>query len=191
MSESREERPGEEIAVTPEGVRVRSAGKEIVVRASGEERPSKDITIRGVNPELYNSVAELSRKLGMSIGEAINEAMRLLLDVRGGLVGSIQPLVEGVKEAGKSISEGISNLTPIPISGIEEIELSKEDFEKFGRRVLISNVRKVVFSQDVDEATLEKYVAVIRDCDEVSFPKSISKLLALSKCRDVSKVTFY
>jgi hypothetical protein len=191
MSESREERPGEEIAVTPEGVRVRSAGKEIVVRASGEERPSKDITIRGVNPELYNSVAELSRKLGISIGEAINEAMRLLLDVRGGLVGSIQPLVEGVKEAGKSISEGISNLTPIPISGIEEIELSKEDFEKFGRRVLISDVRKVVFSQDVDEATLEKYVAVIRDCDEVSFPKSISKLLALSKCRDVDRVTFY
>ncbi|RSN67683.1 hypothetical protein D9Q81_07775 [Candidatus Korarchaeum cryptofilum] len=190
MSESREERPGEEVAVTPGGVRVRSAGKEVVVRASGEERLSKDITIRGLNPELYNSVAELSRRLGISIGEAINEAMKLLLDVMGGL-RSIQPLVEGVKEAGKSISEGISNLTPVPISGIEEIELSKEDFEKFGRRVLISNVRKVVFSQDVDEATLEKYVAVIRDCDEVSFPKSISKLLALSKCRDVDRVTFY
>ncbi len=190
MSEDREERP-KEVAATPEGIKVRSQGKEIIVRGLGEGRPSKDITIRGVNPELYNSVAELSRRLGISIGEAINEAMRLLLDVRSGLAGSIQPLIEGVKEAGKSVSEGISNLTPIPISGVEEIELSKEDFEKFGKRVLISDVGKVVFSQDVDEGTLEKYVAVIRDCEEVSFPKSVSKLLALSKCRNVGKVTFY
>ncbi len=191
MSEGRGERPREEVSVTPEGIEVRSPGKEVVVRASGGERLSKDITIRGVNPELYNSVAELSRRLGISIGEAINEAMRLLLDVRGGLMGSLQPLLEGVKEAGKSVGEGISNLAPIPISGVEEIELNKEDFEKFGKRVLISGVRKIVFSQDVDEATLERYVAVIRDCDEVSFPKSISKLLALSKCRNVSRVTFY
>lgn len=153
--------------------------------------PSKDVTIRGINPELYNGVAELSRRLGISIGEAINEAMRLLLDVRGGLLTSIGPLVESMKVAGKAIGEGVSNLTPVPISGVEEVELSKDDFEKFGRRVLITDVKKLIISQDVDEKTLDKYVTVIRNCEEVSFPKSMSKLLALSKCRSVKRVSFY
>lgn len=152
---------------------------------------TKDVTIRGVNPELYNSVAELSRRLGISIGEAINEAMKLFLDARSGLITSIGPLLEGMRTAGKSIGEGLSNLTPVPISDVEEMELSKEDFEKFGRRVLITNVRKLILSQDVDEKTIEKYVAVIRNCEEVSFPKGLSKLLALSKCRNVKKVSFY
>ncbi|MEM2219089.1 MAG: hypothetical protein QXU50_03155 [Candidatus Korarchaeum sp.] len=168
MTEVSEVRRGEEVVLAP-----------------------KDVTIRGLNPELYNSVAELSRRLGISIGEAINEAMKLFLDVRSGLLTGIGPLVEGVRVAGKSISEGVSNLTPVPVSGVEEIELSKEDFEKFGRRVLITDVRKLTLSQDVDEKTLEKYVAVIRNCEEVYFPKILSKLLALSKCRNVRKISFY
>ncbi|MCS7102742.1 MAG: hypothetical protein NZ992_02530 [Candidatus Korarchaeum sp.] len=156
-----------------------------------EVLPTKDVTIRGVNPELYNSVAELSRRLGISIGDAINEAMKLLLDVRGELIAGISPLVEGMKSAGKAIGEGISNLTPVPVSGVEEVEFTKEDFERFGRRVLISDVKKLIISHDVDEKTLDKYVVVIRNCEEVSFPRSISKLLALSKCRNVRKISFY
>ncbi|RDD53247.1 MAG: hypothetical protein BA066_05375 [Candidatus Korarchaeota archaeon NZ13-K] len=153
--------------------------------------PAKDITIRGLNPELYNGIAELSRRLGISIGEVMNEAMKLLLDVRGELLTGIGPLIDGMRSAGKALGEGISYLTPTPISGVEEMELSKEDFERFGRRVLITDVRRLTFSQDVDERTLEKYVAVIRNCDEVSFPRGISKLLALSKCRNVRRISFY
>lgn len=153
--------------------------------------PAKDITIRGLNPELYRGVAELSKRLGVSIGEIMNEAMKLLLDARGELMTGLGPLMEGIWSAGKALSEGISNLAPVPISGVEEVELSKEDFARFGRRILITDIRRVIFSQDVDEETLEKYVAVIRNCDEVSFPKSTSKLLALSKCRNVGKVSFY
>ncbi len=160
-------------------------------RVEGVVEPLKDVTIRGLNPELYNSVAELSRRLGISIGEVMNEAMKLLLDVRGELMTGLSPLMEGIRSAGKALGEGISNLAPIPISGVEEVELSREDFERFGRRVLITDIKRLVISQDVDEGTLEKYVAVIRNCDEVSFPRSISKLLALSKCRNVGKVSFY
>lgn len=152
--------------------------------------PVKDVTIRGINPELYRGIAELARRLGISIGEAINEAMKLFLDVRGVATG-VQPLVEGIRNAGKALEKGISDLAPVVISGVEEIELNRSDFEGFGKRVLITDVRKLIISQDVDDKTLERYVALIRNCEEVSFPRTISKLLALSKCRGVNKVSFY
>lgn len=161
-----------------------------VKRIDEEVIPVKDVTIRGINPELYRGVAELAKRLGISMGEVMNEAMKLLLDVRGVITG-VQPLMEGIRDAGKALEKGISGLAPVVISGVEEIELNRSDFEGFGKRVLIADVKKLVLSQDVDDKTLEKYVALIRNCEEVSFPKSISKLLALSKCRGVSKVSFY
>ena len=155
---------------------------------SEEVRKRKDITIRGINSDLYDRAAEIARRTGKTIGEVINESLALFLDLTEGLRMGIQPIIEGAKEAGKSLEAGISATVPVMIGTLEELEITKADLEQFERRVIFSNIERLVFADDVDAETFEKYVALIRDCGEVRVPKGISKLLLLSRCRDVSRL---
>jgi len=118
----------------------------------------------------------------------INESLKLFLDLTEGLRTSLQPIVNGAKEAGKMLEASMSTLAPVMVAGLDELEISKEDLEQFGKRVIFSDIKKLYFADDVDSETLEKYVAMIRDCDEVRVPKGVSKLLVLSRCRDIGKL---
>ncbi len=148
----------------------------------------KDITIRGINSDLYDRAAEVARRTGKTIGDVINESLKLFLDLTEGLRTSLQPIVNGARQAGKVIETSLSSLAPVMITGLNELEVSKEDLEQFGKRVIFSDIKRLYFTDDVDSDTLEKYVAMIRDCEEVRVPKGISKLLVLSKCRDIGKL---
>ncbi len=149
----------------------------------------KDVTIRGVNSDLYDKAAEVARRTGKTIGDVINEALKLFLDMTEGLRTSLQPIVDGAKEAGKILGASMSSLAPAMISSLDELEISKGDLEQFRKKIIFSDIKKLYFTDDVDSETLEKYVAMIRNCEEVRVPKSISKLLVLSRCRDIEKLT--
>ena len=152
-----------------------------------EER-RKDVTIRGVDSDLYDRAAEIARRTGKTIGEVINEALGLFIDLTEGMRSGIQPLVDSAKEAGRRIGEGLTSAVPTVISDLEEIEVTKTDLEQFGRRVVFQNIDRLVFADDVDAETFDRYVALIRNCDEVRPPKGVSKLLVLSKCRRVERL---
>ena len=152
-----------------------------------EER-RKDVTIRGVDSDLYDRAAEIARRTGKTIGEVINEALGLFIDLTEGIRSGIQPLVDSAKEAGRKIGEGLTSAVPTVISDLEEIEVTKTDLEQFGRRVVFQNIDRLVFADDVDAETFDRYVALIRNCDEVRPPKGVSKLLVLSKCRRVERL---
>lgn len=154
----------------------------------GERERRKDVTIRGVDSDLYDRAAEIARRTGKTIGEVINEALGLFIDLSEGIRAGIQPLVEGAKEASRRIGEGISSAVPTVISDLEEIEVTRVDLEQFDRRVVFQNIDRLVFADDVDPETFDRYVALIRNCDEVRPPKGVSKLLVLSKCRRVERL---
>jgi len=153
-----------------------------------EDVKKKDITIRGVNSDLYDRAAEIARRTGKTIGEIINESLALFLDLTEGLRTGIQPIVEGAKEAGRKLETGLSATVPVMIASLDELEVTKADLEQFGKRVVFQNIGRLVFADDVDQETFDRYVALIRNCDEVRVPKGISKLLVLSKCRDVDRL---
>ncbi len=159
-----------------------------VVICMSDDSKRKDITIRGINSDLYDKAAEVARRTGKTIGDIVNESLKLFLDLTEGLRTNLQPIVSGAKEASRMIEAGISTLAPVMITGLDELEVSKEDLEQFGKRVIFSDIDKLYFTDDVDSETLEKYVAMIRNCEEVRVPKNISKLLVLSRCRDVGKL---
>ncbi|MDK2463803.1 MAG: hypothetical protein QI223_03390 [Candidatus Korarchaeota archaeon] len=152
-----------------------------------EER-KKDVTIRGVDSDLYDRAAEIARRTGKTIGEIINEALGLFIDLTEGIRSGIQPLVDSAKEASRRIGEGLTSAVPTVISDLEEIEVTKTDLEQFGRRVVFQNIDRLIFTDDVDAETFDKYVALIRNCEEVKPPKGVSKLLVLSKCRRVERL---
>ena len=160
------------------------------------ERERKVYSIRGLDPRLYEEFAKLARTLGMSVGELMNEAMRLTIAA-----------LEAGKDLGrgvKTVVKGVLDLLKIPletardileksvdvdiVSGIDELEVSRADLEAAPRPVLFINVKRLVIADDVDPKLVEEKIAGIKLVDEVSIPKTIPKLLIARKCSMVRKI---
>ena len=164
------------------------------VREVDEGRRTKDVTIRGLDADVYNRVAEIARRSGKTVGEIVNEALRFFVDLTEGLTLGMESLMRDVesalKGAGKAVEGAAKSVLPgaAVISGIDRVRITKEDFEQFGKRVIFQDIERLEL--DVDKETFEKYVVLIRSCEEVVVPKGLSKLLVLSRCRDVDRVVF-
>lgn len=150
-----------------------------------EEVRRKDITIRGLRADLYRKAAELAKRSGRTIGEIFNESLSLFLELTGVLMMGLEPLAQGTKFAAEKVGESISMAIPSMVSDIQELSVSRSDLERYGKRVIFSNIGKLSLEEDVDEETFKKYVALIRNCQELRVPKGLSKLLVLSRCRGV------
>ncbi|MDK2383540.1 MAG: hypothetical protein QI199_01865 [Candidatus Korarchaeota archaeon] len=156
--------------------------------SSKGEETKKDVTIRGVDAFLYSRAAEIAKRTGKTMGEVVNEALRLFIDLTEGLWGGLEPVAEGLREAGRRVDYTLSALNPTIISDLGELEVTKEDLEQLGRKVVFQRVKRLSFADDVDAETFERYVALIRECEEVRPPKGVSKLLVLSRCRKVDRL---
>ncbi len=156
---------------------------------SSEERSKRVFSIRGLDPEVYDRFAKVARELGVSVGELMNEAMRFMLSLvsLGTLAG-----VEGVKLLMKSlrgIKEVAKSLGNVEvISGLDELEVSKEDLESIDKPVIFMNIKKLVFKEGIDRGLIESKVRGIKLVDEVVVPKSIPKLVVARKCSMVKRI---
>lgn len=106
----------------------------------------------------------------------------------------------------KSYTEKPSPISPIPqgevgvqttgdtgvvrIGDLEELELSKEDLESFGKRIVLENIENLKLSPDVDADTINKYIEIIQDVEELEVPKAIYMLI-LTKQRNCETITKY
>jgi len=82
------------------------------------------------------------------------------------------------------------NAEVVRIGDLEELELSKEDIETFGKRVVLENIEDLKLAPDVDINTVNKYIEVIQDVETVEVPKSIYMLI-LTKQRNCQTITKY
>lgn len=156
---------------------------------SGEEKSKRVFSIRGLDPEIYDRFAKVARELGVSVGELMNEAMRFMLSLVS--VGTVAG-VEGIKLLMKSlrgvkgIHESLGNVEVI--SGLDELEVSREDLESIDKPVIFMNIKKLVFKEGIDRGLIESKVRGIKLIDEVVVPKSIPKLIVARKCSMVRKL---
>jgi len=125
-----------------------------------------DVTIRGINDEVYNEFSAEARRQNKSIGDLTTEAMRLHL--------------QGLHPA-KTKYHFISNA--------KELRISKPDLDAFGRPVYLSNIERLIFEDDADLETLEKYSVRITNCKYVEFPKRFPILSAYEKCWNCAQIT--
>ena len=121
-----------------------------------------DVTIRDIEYEIYNEFSAEARRQDKPIGALTTEAM-------GAHLRSLHP----------SESESVRT-----ISGLDELSISKKDLEEGGIRVGFFEIGNLVFEDDVDLGTFDKYVENIFECDAVELPGQLPKLRALSKCRE-------
>jgi len=156
-----------------------------------EEEKFGIISIRGVNKEIYKQLTSLSKELGKSVGELVNEAFKLYLSVVEGSEIAARKIVTALSEFKKAFEKGVEEGRIGIIRGIDELEVSKKDLESYGKPVTFTMINKLKFSSDIDMEAFEKYVEGIIMCNEVIVPSTLPKLLVGSKCRQVKKIVVY
>jgi len=133
----------------------------------------KDITIRGVNKELYKQFTEQRTKLGFSAGQAFSSIISLEF---------YRPWsVHGIRHHGGPKRHGAK---PEIIRDLDKLNVTKKDLVSTGEKTmfLFRNIADLIFDEDVDSTTLAKHVKLISRCN-VTFLGDVPKLIQLGLIR--------
>ncbi len=165
------------------------------VKERKEEREGKiTIAVRGVDEDLYRRVSALAKETGRTIGELINESMKLLLSVASTALEKSKELtgttVVLARRFSEGLKEGFKEAEALVISDVEELNLTRKDLEEVSKPIILKNIKKLSIDDDVPYELFKNKVLSITFCDEVSVPSSYPKLEVLSICRMVKKLTF-
>jgi len=147
------------------------------------------VSIRGVSEELYSKAVSLAKNIGVPVGEVVNEALRLLLSTIELGVAAPGYVLRSILETGRRTIESITNLgNVIKVGDMEELTVSRRDLESVEGKVIFSNIKRLVFSNDVTPELFESKVHSIVFCDVIVIPEAIPKMKVLSKARLVKRV---
>ena len=121
-----------------------------------------DVTIRGIEDEVYSAFSAEARKRGVPIGELVTQVMRIFLE--------------------ETFDKHII------IDSADELTLTRGELESVGAPAIFQGVKSLTIADDVDWETFDKYVDEIRRAKTVMIPESLTKLQVLTKCRKVDRV---
>ena len=152
------------------------------VRDRSDRKPRlKHVTIRGINPELYDEFTEKVKALGMHMGEAVNQMMT--------------DIIVDFDDTFPSLStKGTFGKVPLEkahISHHDELSVGRKDLEDANVRFYFSHIEDFTVEPDVDVETFQKYILEISHCRYVRIPKVLPKLLLLSKIRFCREIDTY
>lgn len=140
----------------------------LVIIMTSEEK--KAVTIRGIDKKIYNKLASLAKELDKSVGDLINDAMALVLTLRGKL--------EDVR----------SDI--LLIDGVDNLELTGKELEEVDKKVLILNVDELTLSRDVNTNHVKEKIHRLINVNKLRVMGSVNKLVLYSKCINVKEIIF-
>ena len=135
---------------------------------SGEEKGT--ITIRGIDKRIYNKLSGLAKELDKTVGELINDAMALVITLKGRI-------------------EGIGS-TVLLIDGVENLEISAKDLEEIDKKVLIQNVEQLTLSKDIETKHIKDKIYKLMNIKKLRVYGDVNKLMLYSKCINVKEIEF-
>ncbi|MHA1990886.1 MAG: hypothetical protein ACW981_07500 [Candidatus Hodarchaeales archaeon] len=132
----------------------------------------KTITIRDIDKDLYDRFMVLSKVFGHSTGFLFS---RLLQSYKSDRFPGFAPHPNRFQE---------KEFTLELINDLEELIVTKTDLTDVGAKIkfFFKNIKNLVFTDDVDNQTLEKNVFKIKNC-EVKWPERVSHLISHSLLR--------
>lgn len=136
----------------------------------------KTISIKGVSADLYKKVQKLSNETGKTIGQVTDDAYKSFM----GSIENAKHISDGFV---KGIKEGSSQF----IENIKELEITGNDLEEIGRKIIFKNIDILTF-KDIDNETFDKYVNSIIMVKTVVIPKNLSKAKILLKGNFIDKI---
>lgn len=144
-----------------------------------ENKERKDVvSIRGINRELYQKLSIFAKEAGITVGEAINNAIAAFLGT-----------IEGLRVSGKELFEGIQKGMNIYIGDIDDLEICAKDLESIEEPVILRNIKKLTIAEDVDQELFNKKIKRIINVEELIIHDKLSKFQILAKCFGIKKLT--
>lgn len=144
-------------------------------------RKRKNITIRAMKTELYDSFSNKIQSQGLNLGIVIS---KMLLSVTQKFNGDFPTIsAEDILPPKK--------LMRLHIERKDSITLSKQDLEEAEARLTLRKIEKLTIANDVSDELLKKHIDSIEHCELVLIPKTIPKLVALSLLRKCKVYEFY
>lgn len=137
----------------------------------------KVISIRGVNRDLYYKLGLFAKETGITIGEAVNNAMAAFLGT-----------IEGIRISGRELIEGLQKGMNMYIGDIEELIIERKDLENMDNPIVLRNIKKLVFSEDVDQELFNKKIRRIINVQELVIPEKLSKFQVLARGFGIKKL---
>lgn len=121
-----------------------------------------DVTIRGIDGDIYSQFAAEAKKRGVPIGELTTEAMRSFLEIAGAPVYTI--------------------------SNLDMLTVSKNDLESIEGMVVLENIDLLELDDDVDWPTFSTRVKMISNVDLLRIPRGLSKFQVLTRGNNISLI---
>jgi hypothetical protein len=121
-----------------------------------------DVTIRGIDDDVYAKFTAEAKKRELSIGELTTIVMRALVEELG--------------------------TTNYRISDLASLVITRKDLESLKGQVMLHRIKKLEFADDVDWELFDRTVMSIKSSSVVLIPKSITRFQVLTKCSMVNEV---
>jgi hypothetical protein len=121
-----------------------------------------DVTIRGIDDEVYAKFTAEAKKRELSIGELTTIVMRALV-------------------------EDIST-TNYRIGNLTSLSVTRKDLESLKGPVMFQNIKTLDFADDIDWDLFDRSVMSIKNCTKVLIPQSLTRFQVLTKCSMVGEV---
>ena len=121
-----------------------------------------DVTIRGIDDEVYASFSAEARKKNVPIGELVSQVMRIILE-------------ETVDKR-------------YVIEQLEDLIITRDQLESVGEPIAFIGIKNVVIDESIDWELFKKYVDEIRRCKVLTIPKSLTKFQVLTRCKSVKEI---
>jgi len=122
-----------------------------------------DVTIRGIDDEIYRRFSAEARNRGVAIGKLVTLAMSNLLEVKP--MGNYK------------------------VEMNEEVIVEKNELESLDKPVIFKNIVKLTFTEDVDWQTFNDHVERMENIEELKVLGTVTKLQILAKSKNVGKIT--
>ncbi len=149
--------------------------------SSNIDNDIKNITIRGVDMEIYDIFTNKLRDYNLNIGEAFNKMMNDVLKDFDSIFqeSSTYDFIQQKKR-----------LPKVHISSHQTLVISDEDLLSTKSRISFHNIDNLKFDSTVTKEIFLKHVDRIQNCTLVQFGQNFPKLLALAYCNNCDTVEF-
>ena len=142
---------------------------------------TRNITIRGVDLEVYEAFTSKLREYNMNIGEAFNKMIQDVLENFDAIFN---------QSSNYDYYEQQRRLPRLSIESHQELVINVKDLEETKSRISFRNIDSLSFDETVTKESFLKHVKDIRRCSMVKFSTSFPKLIALAYCEDCDNVEF-
>ncbi|MHA2225869.1 MAG: hypothetical protein ACXAC8_11730 [Candidatus Hodarchaeales archaeon] len=146
----------------------------------------KNITIRGINSNIYEDFSQSMKMLNMTIGDAVSKMMR---DVMIDLDETFTDF--DLRSPLSSTKKLFGRIEKVSINHHDKLEISAKDLLEADASISFSHIDKLIIRPDVTRELFNKHIRSISHCDTVRLPSILPKLLLLSRINFCDKVEVY